>query len=168
MAIERYKAIYRAPRRIPYPIRLHLPPLATQRALQSLRHTLPIHRRRQPVPACLHQLDPLGLIAQGDAGNAVEEGLFLNAARVGSDEGGKLFQLHHGQIADGLDQVHGFCQRVQPPGLLQHGARARVQGPDHGQGFCGSNKRVDDGRQALGVVGVFGSVDGGQHVGFFP
>lgn len=91
----------------------------------------------------------------------------MHATGVCSNQGGKLFKLHHVQVAHGLDQLDVLRQRVQLPGLLQHGAGAWVQGPHHGQRAGGGSQRFYDGGQALGVVGVLLAVDGGQHIVVF-
>ena len=46
---------------------------------------------REHVPAAVDRLRPLRLVPQSNAGNAEEEGLFLNAAGVGEDDSGRGF-----------------------------------------------------------------------------
>ena len=45
-------------------------------------------RADQAVPAGGHGLDPLGLVAQGQAGHSQPVSFFLHAARIGQDQAG--------------------------------------------------------------------------------
>lgn len=62
------------------------------------------------VPTGLDRLRPLCLVAQRDAGRAVEVGFFLYPARVGEDGGCGLFQPHHVPVIDRLRQAYRVAQ----------------------------------------------------------
>ena len=62
------------------------------------------------VPTGLDRLRPLCLVAQRDAGRAVEIGFLLDPARISEDGGGRLLQPHHIPVIDRLRQAYRVAQ----------------------------------------------------------
>lgn len=60
------------------------------------------------VPAGFHGFDPLGFVAQGDAGDAEKEGFLLDAAGIREDGFGLGFEGEHVEVGDRLDEVEIF------------------------------------------------------------
>ena len=58
----------------------------------------------KPVSAGLDEFHPFGLVAQREARHAVEERLFLHAARIRSDQCRAHFEPNHIEIADRIDK----------------------------------------------------------------
>ena len=113
----------------------------------------------EDVPAGLDGFDPFGFGAQGDAGDAEEEGFFLDAAGVGEDLAGVLFEHQHVEVADGIDGFDALEAVVQVGELF---AGAGVDGED--DGLVDGVEGGDDVAQGVGVVGVGGAMEGGEQV----
>ena len=57
----------------------------------------------------------------------MEKGFILYSPDEGGNKDGKLFKLHHVQVAHGVDQLNACGQRVQTSCLiLQHGPGTRL------------------------------------------
>ena len=89
----------------------------------------------------------------------MEVRLFLNAAGIGQDQFAVFLQLHHIEIANGINQLDATCEFVSQTEFFEDVARPGVQWPDHFVVGTGLQKRVDYDVKPLGSVGVFGAVD---------
>ena len=117
-------------------------------------------RADQDVPTGLYRLDPLGLLAQGNARRAQTIGLFLHPARVGEQQARMLLQDQDVKIAYRLDQAHiGGDIQFQARDLL---AGTRVRRKDHR--LVRPTQGRQDARQILSHIGVAGTVNGRQQV----
>ncbi len=117
-------------------------------------------RTGQDVPAGCDGFDPFCFVSQGDAGDPEPVGLFLHAAGIGEEEARGFFEGDDVEIADGIDEAHvGWRQIVF---FVHKFARPGMRGKD--DGFIERRKGRQDVCQALGVIRVFGAMDGGQEV----
>src|SRR5947199_53303 len=114
------------------------------------------------VPTVLDGLDPLRLVAQGDARDAEEVRLLLHAAAVRDDlprahqEGDEI------QVVDGLDRFHLGPQRLPEAERLQVLARARVDREHHGP--AGLDQRLHDPLEGFAVVDAGGPMQRDEEI----
>ena len=104
----------------------------------------------QCVGAGPHGHRPLGVVAQGEAGDAQERGLLLDPAGVGQDGGGVGLQREEVEIADRVHQAQPLrdVRAHHLPGPRMDREDDRDLGRDLGQrrGGVGQERRVDEGR----------------------
>lgn len=117
------------------------------------------------VPAGFHGFDPLGFVAQGDAGDLEKEGFLLDAAGIREDGFGLGFESEHIEVGDGLDEVEIFCGCAgifQGAGGIENFSGAGMQGQDDRSGGGELGERGENFAKALRVVGIFRAMDCGE------
>ena len=121
--------------------------------------------------AVLDDFDPLGFGTQDDAGTGEEEGLLLDAAAVRHHDEGVLLQDDDVEEGGRRDDLHERRRRKTVVNgrrqiRLQQVPGARMEGKDQMDPvpFRKGDQRGEDIRQAGGVVGVVGPMDGGQDI----
>jgi hypothetical protein len=114
------------------------------------------------VPTEVESFGPLGLVAQRDAGDAVEEGFLLDASTVSEDERGPRLEILHLEISDRLEQAKALERnRV----AIRETARAGVKRQDERQPACHPREPGEDRAKPFGIVGVFCAMQRQQRVG---
>ena len=112
------------------------------------------------VPARGDGVDPLGLLAEGQARDAPEVGLALHSAGVRGDHLRAALELEHARVGDRVDEIDVARHRQLP--RRQRSAGAGVDGEDHAPGRA--RQAVQHELQAVGGVGVVVAVHGGEQV----
>src|SRR5260370_10041763 len=108
------------------------------------------------VPPAVHCFGPLGGVPDCDARAARKVRLLLHAAGVGDDDLRALFQDQHLQVADRVDDPHVLGHvpdNASSPGMNR-------EDREH----PGGGDAVEDRFQPLGLLGVFGAMNGEQRV----
>src|SRR5213080_4669730 len=123
-------------------------------------------RPHEGVPTVLDGLNPLRLVAQGDAWDAEEVRLLLHAAAVRDDLRGAHQERDEIQVVDGLDRLHLRPQRLPQAERLQVLPRARMNREHYGP--AGSEQRLDDAPENFAVVHAGGPMQGDEDVLAFP
>lgn len=133
--------------------------------VEDLRRDFP---RRQvgggeAVPARADEFDPLGLVTQGDARDSEVEGLLLQPAGIGGNDGGVRHESHHVEIARGWEQSDGRL------GDLDHRAAEccpcpRVDREDDPNVSPDFPQSFDEPTEASGVVRIRRPMNGDEDV----
>ena len=114
------------------------------------------------VPAGLDRVDPLGLLAQRDAGDAPQVGLALDAARVGGDACAPRSRASISRVGDRLDAARRWSGTARPRHSIR---RARCAGAAGRRPASGRPaEAVEHGPQARRVVGVVVAMDRREQV----
>ena len=116
------------------------------------------------VPAGLDRLDPLGVLAQRDAGDPEQVGLLLDAARIGEDRACVHRQLREVEVAERWHQPH-VRRRFEPlpqPRLREPGSRARVERNERRERE--RLEQLDEQLESLARVHVAGPVCGHEEI----
>ena len=104
----------------------------------------------------------LGVLAQGDAGDAEDAGLLLDTAGVAEDEARVGHEAHEVEVAYGLNEPD--ARRGGEAGAeverVDALARARVDGEDDGHAPLDRLQRGEDALERAGVVHAGGPVEG--------
>src|SRR5438445_596657 len=119
-------------------------------------------RSDERVPAVLHGLDPLRLVAERDAWHPEKVGFLLDAAAVRDDLGRAHQEGDEIEVVDGLDRLHLRPQLLPEPERLQVLSCPRMDGED--DRAVGTGQRVYDSREHVPVVHVAGPVQGDEDV----
>src|SRR3989475_2838467 len=107
-------------------------------------------RPYEGVPTVLHGLDPLGLVAEGDARHAEEIRFLLHPAAVRDDLRRAHQERDEIEVVDRLDRLHLRAQRLPQAERLEVLPRARMDREDDGP--ARSDQRVNDAFEGLAVV----------------